>query len=100
MINEGIRKTVLRQGYYIISDVEDFLLSDYAEIVHEIPFKCDLVQNYFKENDWVILCKEIMDDRKNCFWWGQDADSEDPVENPITWIHGRSTWKDNPKEYI
>ena len=95
MTLNGMIQTVIRKGYYTITEPENFVLSEFDDIRAAVNFECKLERNYFTKGDWVITCPVILDERHNCFWHGQGCDPAEEVSNPTKWM---DTWqhKHNP----
>jgi hypothetical protein len=95
--NLVIVRQLLRTGHYYIPNLS-FTLGQFEEVCDGMEFPCKMEQNYFREDDWVITCPEILADRHNCFWAGQDCGNGLPIENPTkhmdTWQHANNpTWR-------
>ena len=86
MNSKNIARTIVRTGHFYIAAPDLFSLGRFDEIAALIPFKCSLEQDYFREGDWVIVCKDILEDRHSCFWHGQGCDSSVEVSNPTQWM--------------
>ena len=84
--NAMMKKKITRTGYCLLNRESDTTLAEITEVIENMPLDCELVANAFETDSFAIVCKEILEDRHNCFWHGQGVDEDTPVPNPTAWI--------------
>ena len=84
----AIARGIIRNGSWLIPDASICTLVDIESIESLVMFPLHLTR--CEHAGWGLECHEIMEERHNSFWFGQEAGKE-TVDHPTKWI---KDWQD------
>jgi hypothetical protein len=89
----AIARGIIRNGSWLVPDASICTLEDVTLIGRLVMFPVHIVN--CEVGGWGLECRDIMQERSNAFWWGQEAGAAEVVDEPIKWIKERSTYEPN-----